>query len=105
MNCKKGDLAVIVGSDIQANIGKLVTVKRFQTDAHFGPEWECEPLSPMQGFDELGKLEAPGLGLIDIPDSDLRPIRDQPGNETFVTEARNKLKGKTEISERGEVHS
>ncbi len=31
------------------------------------------------------------------------PINDNPGNENWVTEARNKLKGKTEITERGEL--
>jgi hypothetical protein len=32
------------------------------------------------------------------------PINDNPGNETFVTEARNKLKGrKTEITAKGEL--
>lgn len=33
------------------------------------------------------------------------PINDNPGNEAFVTELRNKIKGKTEISERGELQS
>ncbi len=31
------------------------------------------------------------------------PINDNPGNEQFVTEARNKLHGNTEITEKGEV--
>jgi len=98
MNCKPGDLAVVVrtGRAYRHFLGRVVTVKR--ACRVFPESWDCDPPFIVDG------LEA------SVRDSGLRPIRDQPGNEQFVVEARKSLprpataKGDT-IDVRGEVHS
>jgi len=105
MNCKKGDLARIVKPftnplllDLyvtcvrQSFPGEIVISKNGSgtehKEAHLAG-WLCD----------ASHGDFPRL----IADCALRPIRDNPGNEHWVTEARNKLKGKTEITERGEL--
>lgn len=89
MNCKKGDLAIIVGGF--CNSGKVVECLRFLGPVDwFGgmplirtdlPRWlvrtRCSPLETTDGerFTE-----------VPIPDAWLRPIR--PGEEPTVTETR-----------------
>jgi hypothetical protein len=86
MNCKPGDLAVIVASDFQQNIGRLVQVIRADTVYCFGPEWECECLSSVYVEDNditgecFGEFWANAGRAVSIPDADLRPIRD-PGDD------------------------
>ena len=95
MNCKPGDLAVIVNTAAwnQKYLGRFVRIIKAGPTLPFGPTWEVENL--------------PG-GLY-CEDSALRPIRDQPGNESFVTKARKTLPrakpvtGPVTINERGEV--
>lgn len=108
MNCKPGDLAVVIESSTGDSVGKILTCVRLSgrpglhnLDGTFdaGPVWETSDFTP-----------DPVTG---IPhnywmDSALRPIRDQPGNEQFVVEARKSLprpataKGDT-ITERGDL--
>jgi hypothetical protein len=90
MNCKPGDLAIIVNCDFPANIGKLVSVLRpaDMNDYHLGPNendgflWECETLSDgIIGWDEGDSYSANKAGgLIALTDSYLKPIRD-PGDD------------------------
>ncbi|MES2950262.1 MAG: hypothetical protein V4858_17095 [Pseudomonadota bacterium] len=102
MNCKKDDFAIVVRSEA-GNEGKTLTCLQLfpaghdDIDISLGPIWETDRNDIL--FLQFGCV---GYGRF-IPDSFVRPIRDQPGNEAFVTEARNKLKGKTEITERGEL--
>ena len=79
MNCKPGDLAVIV-SGYKPFVGRIVTVK---TKCEvFVNHWDTEPPLLMPGY----------LRPTSIGDETLRPIRDNPGNESFVTEARKSLR-------------
>lgn len=92
MNCKKGDLAVVVrDGGIKELLGRVVRLTVLSARTPTCWNYEGEP------------VRIPGGAVTAIADSCLRPIRDNPGNEQFVTEARNKLKGKTEITERGEL--
>lgn len=89
LNCKPGDLAVIIGGlpEMSHNIGRVVTIE-YWVDDHY--EWQTDARD--RGF------------ILCVDDRHLRPIRDQPGNENFVTEARKQLTGgKTEINARGEL--
>ncbi len=95
LNCKAGDLAVVVRS-FTGNEGRVMRVIRFVGACSMGrtDDWWETDTETTGCFGTTNKL---------FPDNQLRPIRDNPGNEHWVTEARNKLKGKTEITERGEV--
>ncbi|CAJ0899602.1 hypothetical protein R6138_04352 [Ralstonia thomasii] len=75
MNCKPGDLAYIVRSEIQANVGAVVEVLSINielSNAMGEPFWNaqaCRPLETMfGGFREIGTIE----------DSRLRPISGVP---------------------------
>lgn len=118
LNCKPGDLAVVVRSDFPQNLGKYVTVVCLANQEDYdmpldSGDWDCQPRSAMWGWDNAEKTQASiGDDVMGINDAELRPIRDQPGNEQFVVEARKSLprskpataKGDT-IDARGEVHS
>lgn len=76
MNCKPGDLAVIVSApkEIQNQIGKIVeTVKLL-------PNWEGIPCWQIKNpfRDRFGICEG-------IADKDLRPIRDNDGEDQTLT--------------------
>lgn len=104
LNCKVGDLAVIVRAVLPENVGMFVTVVRGEFETESGQWiWLCESQRPSPGA--YNGIRAPNLDVLAWSyDSDLRPIRDQPGNENWVTESRKELnKGKTEITERGEI--
>lgn len=94
-NCRIGDLAFIVGGPITENIGRVVRIV-----AEEGPEesyydapddfpsfdadgvaWDCE--GEMWGFGPGGFELSQCIQL--IPDSVLRPIRDQPGADETLT--------------------
>lgn len=99
MNIKPSDkLARTVNCHNPVNNDKIVEILGYAGEEYFlgrkYPSWNTKP----QLMNVKGQL-------VPCPDDQLRPIRDNPGNEQFVTDARNKLKGKTEITERGEVHS
>lgn len=107
MNCEKDDFAVIVCSQV-GNEGKTLTCLRLLPAGHdghpplAGPIWQTDR-SDIK-FRQYGCYGVSNC----IPDANLRPIRDQPGNEQFVVEARKSLprpataKGDT-ITERGEL--
>lgn len=78
MNCKPGDLAYIVRSEIQANLGAVVEVLSINielTNIMGEPFWNvraCRPLEVMHGgLAELGNIE----------DRRLRPISGVPMRE------------------------
>ena len=77
LNCKPGDLAVIVRAQtLKQNIGAIVCVVEFLG----GPEnvWRVKTLHPMQRRD--GKIVQTG-GFGRVRDFSLRPIRDNDGED------------------------
>jgi hypothetical protein len=95
MNCKKGDLAVIVGSIYKDKFVRCVSF--------VGDPVGYYSTSGKSDFWEIDrKLSLTHSGL--ISDSVLRPIRDNLGNEHWVTEARKSLPSTgPRITERGEI--
>jgi hypothetical protein len=82
MNCKPGDLAVIVKAALPfeaLNIGHICEVLRPENHPVTGaPAWRITPPTRAGGYDC-------------VLDALLRPIRDTTGDESFVTEARKSL--------------
>lgn len=76
MNCKSGDLAVIVNSVVPTNVGGLVRV--LDTILADAGDWRVEALSQLTSTD--GRTVAPGDRHGYIEDACLRPIR--PGSVT-----------------------
>lgn len=90
LRCKVGDLCVIVSDDFQENIGKFVTVVERANPADFfdydGEEWICKPVSPIRAWAD-GEMPKTNFSIEDaaMKDSDLRPIRDQPGADETLS--------------------
>jgi len=83
MNCKSGDIAVIVHSPLQMNLGKLVDVVTLMGNhSEFGPIWRIRA---------KGRSLVTDLGIVcaacDIPDAWLRPIRGEPTAEDTPADA------------------
>jgi hypothetical protein len=80
MNCKPGDLAVVVGAyRLDGNIGGLVRV-----DAKYAgwdvPAWWCETLTHFKAHFEVAGVDVdikPGTRAV-VADKQLRPLRDNP---------------------------
>ena len=84
MNCKPGDLAVIVRS-IHGNLGKIVRCLRFLGHQEFDDGIFCDDAWLVEGrFDEVCFVSRRRGGDATISDSDLRPIRDQPGEDEML---------------------
>lgn len=84
MNCKPGDLAVIVNDPHcdQADLGRIVEV--VAPDPQDFDEWECRPVGgPPLAYAREG--EESRAGCVSIPDEWLRPIRDQDGEDETLT--------------------
>ena len=83
MRCKPGDLAVIIGSDFQENIGRFVNVVSIFNinDPKYGLEWNCVSVgSPLMAY--RGKGRGKTMKLVSS-DSDLRPINPPPEESTI----------------------
>lgn len=89
MNCKPGDLAVIVrglNGALSSRVGTLVTVGALHaTNSYFGPVWNVTHMRPIVGLAVDGRNgKTQGLGSLGAkghcPDDWLRPIRD-PGDD------------------------
>lgn len=92
MNCKPGDLARIVcttgtgrgGSTFHKSKDRFITVSAIVEHTTIGPCWSYEEAMLVS---DCGARKATAW-----PDAWLRPIRDNPGNESFVTESRKSLR-------------
>ena len=76
MNCKPGDLAIVVKSRLkegEIHIGKIVTCVRMYDHE----SWEVKEHLFVRGW----------LSSAVFMDAHLRPIRDNPGNESFFKAA------------------
>ena len=69
MNCKPGELAIVVGDPVHIHDGRIVLCVRPDSDPGFQGCWITEP----ELYDADGTLYAP-------MDNSLRPIRD-PGDD------------------------
>lgn len=110
MNCKPGDLAVIVRSEM-GNEGKLLTCIALHPAGYdnaapwLGPMWETD----RNDITCANMIDVPIRNNSLVPDAFLRPIRGQLGDESFVIKARKTLPrkkpvtGPVTINERGEV--
>lgn len=87
MNCKPGDLAVIVRCDYPENVGRFVRVVCRADGSEFawyeGEEWECEPATPVIGLNADG-AKTWGLEPVCLFDAHLRPIRDNDGEDEIL---------------------
>lgn len=81
MNCKPGDLAVIVKDELpEKDVGKLVYVRKFdEVDKYGATCWLCDSASGPLRYWEGKQFRYSKTG-ISIPDAWLRPIRD-PGDD------------------------
>lgn len=78
MNVKPGDLAIIVDSAYEENLGKIVQVIR--ASAKYDKSWECEAFSFILGTllpSRRSAMHPPGARFISC-DSSLRPISGLP---------------------------
>lgn len=79
MNCKQGDLAIVVGGDVDgANMGRIVKCLRLSSLAHLN--YRNEPV----WFIDV-ELEWDGGKRNFSPDKFLRPIRDTDGQDEALT--------------------
>jgi len=99
MNCKPGDLVILLRAENPAMKKYVGTIRIVVRGSDNRPgAWYLEP--PVYGGNGL---------LASWYDENLKPIRDQPGNEQFVVESRKSLPrkkpvtGPVTINERGEV--
>lgn len=91
MNCKPGDLAVIIHSDMPENIGAFVEVlePRFpeQGETDTRPQWWIKSKTPLLGCDPFDPTHTPDCFGIDdgfIADANLKPIRGLGIKKTVV---------------------
>lgn len=84
MNCKPGDLAVILWTrNYPENIGALVRVLHDSPNGplpEYGHQWSVEPLQRV--MTSIGKA-GPG-GEFSMPDRFLRPLRDNDGDDEML---------------------
>lgn len=89
MNCKPGDLAVVVTAGDGGNIGLFVTVLENARADHEvqltepGQVWHCEAKGKIKYVDIFGRIGLFADG--PIPDECLRPIRPSPINTETET--------------------
>lgn len=88
MNCKEGDLAMIVVADgDDRDLGKVVRIVEPGEDwAHLNDtrfHWAVDTLGQRMWCKNPG-VYSDGKELIDIPDAELRPIRDSDGQDEML---------------------
>lgn len=91
MNCRPGDLAVIVRATRIENLGKIVRCIRLHTDPlrdADGMRWRMAQAEPRWVIDPPIR-NTEGVRMLTAPDSALRPIRDNDGtDETLIANER-----------------
>ncbi len=87
MNCRPGDIAVIVGG-IEANVGRMVRVIKPCDALHwamFHADWEVELLQTTRTSSRVGEQDS-GPGMVCVCDDRiLRPIRGGEGQDETLT--------------------
>lgn len=89
LNCKIGDLAIIVVDEEGSDLGKIVRIVEPGDDwSYFGdsrPHWACDTLGQKFVISAPFVEFSDGVELIDIPDAYLRPLRDEEGEDETLT--------------------
>ncbi len=89
MRCKPGDLAVICGPTAEpVNVGIFLRVTKCDPlDSTWQFNEATRPIQFYQGSDPIGRFSSSSEagGNAWIFDNDLRPIRDQPGEDETLT--------------------
>lgn len=90
MNCKPGDLAIIIRAILSENIGRIVLVLR-SSDIHpkLGFRWHIKPQSPMRTVvaRDLMTTQPPSLDLVAMPDAWLKPVSGLPLDDEVTNQA------------------
>lgn len=96
MNCKQGDLAVIIRAVMAENIGRFVTVgQAAYFNAELGHIWRVTPQHPMRGVNFYSLM--PVAKVDQCPDAWLCPIRPNDGEDETLTWAGKPTETPTEI--------
>lgn len=83
MNCKPGDLAMVVKAVCPENIGLIVKVLRWAPPIDGMPAWETESDRPSPTVCTISPRVSTGMHRVaDVRDAWLRPIRD-PGDDAI----------------------
>lgn len=88
MNCRPGDLAVVVVCIWPENIGGIVRVIAPTGDYHpvAGPEWQLETMQAMWTLEPGNRKMRVGAGYITHAyDGQLRPLRAAEGDDETLT--------------------
>jgi hypothetical protein len=87
MNCKQGDLAVVVRAKRKENLGKILRCVRLHTDKWRdadGRQWSDGPHEAPRWVVDKPVPNTCGVNIFTVPDAVLRPIRPNEGeDETF----------------------
>ena len=84
MNCKPGDLAIIVYAKSLRNIGVIVQIIARAPDLDGGPAWLTKSSNPTPCVWVHTGRPAPDDCYGDVPDAWLRPIRDNDGEDEML---------------------
>lgn len=87
MNCRPGDIAVLVNARYEESIGALVEVISLDAPRRGLPTWKCRAISRIKCFNDIlltAMVCEPGT-IVYGPDSYLRPIRDNDGTDEMLT--------------------
>lgn len=89
MNCKQGDLAIIIGvrdPKFNDNLGKIVRCERFFGDTQFGPMWYIiAEGSPLHIFNVVTKEHGFSKDSIHT-DANLRPLKGEHNTDDIEKE-------------------
>ncbi|MBA1366232.1 hypothetical protein [Burkholderia gladioli] len=89
MNCKPGDLAILIHASLEENIGKIVKVlSSSQGNGNGMPWWHISCESMEFGSDLTGQVRLPVSRLVQLqcPDAWLRPISGVPVTDDVTDE-------------------
>jgi hypothetical protein len=79
MNCKPGELCIVIRANLAENLGRFVTTVEYDQNPGWPGMWRVECGTRLRGIDWQGNI-AVGTTMM-ICDESLRPIRDNPGKD------------------------
>lgn len=81
MNCKQGDLALVVRDGISIKAGAIVTCIEFVGHA---TSRDCRVFNDVWAVEYRGSERSPSGRWFGLPDSHLRPLRDSDGEDEML---------------------